>query len=278
MDDNFQKQQYENNIFFNPILLFILIFVIICFVFFSFSLGNSDGSNFTLNGENSYVKIIGFVLISLFILLVIINSYKYFFGINIITSVKNLFTKNPEIDIDIYTPTPENVKETETETETQDYFSSEQVFNIPGNIYNYEDAKAVCSAFDSKLATYDQIEKYYNDGGEFCNYGWSEGQMALFPTQKETYNKLKNKKGHEHDCGRQGINGGYISNPLIRFGANCYGHKPLMTPEEEEIMATVPSYPLTKKDLEFEKRTEYWKSKIQDIIVSPFNKYQWSKI
>ena len=38
-------------------------------------------------------------------------------------------------------------------------------------------------------------------------------QMALYPTQKKTYNKLQTIKGHEHDCGRPGINGGYIANP-----------------------------------------------------------------
>jgi hypothetical protein len=31
--------------------------------------------------------------------------------------------------------------------------------------------------------------------------------MALFPTQKETWDKLQKIKGHEHDCGRPGING-----------------------------------------------------------------------
>ena len=29
----------------------------------------------------------------------------------------------------------------------------------------------------------------------------------------------------KHACGRPGINGGFIDNPYIKFGANCYGVK-----------------------------------------------------
>ena len=32
-------------------------------------------------------------------------------------------------------------------------------------IHNYQQAKAVCKACKSKLATYSQVEKAYNDGG-----------------------------------------------------------------------------------------------------------------
>jgi hypothetical protein len=37
---------------------------------------------------------------------------------------------------------------------------------------------------------------------------------------------LQGIKGHEHDCGRPGINGGYFDNPEMRFGVNCFGAKP----------------------------------------------------
>ena len=111
-----------------------------------------------------------------------------------------------------------------------------QVFHIPGNYYVYPDAKALCKAYGADLANYDQIEEAYKKGGEWCSYGWSEGQMAYFPTQKSTWNKLQTEKGHENDCGRPGINGGYIDNPAVRFGANCYGIKPQMTEQDEEYM------------------------------------------
>jgi hypothetical protein len=68
---------------------------------------------------------------------------------------------------------------------------SSEVFNIRNNIYTYDEAKTVCSIYGAKLATYDQVEKAYDLGGEWCNYGWSDGQMALFPTQKSTWSNYK---------------------------------------------------------------------------------------
>jgi hypothetical protein len=127
----------------------------------------------------------------------------------------------------------------------------DQVFNVSNNVYTYEEAQKVCAAFDASLATYDQIETSYKNGGEWCNYGWSEGQMAYFPTQKGTWEKLQNNPNTKHACGRPGINGGFIDNPYIKFGANCYGKKPpkpsgwepsnyyeqcdVTNPEEEEM-------------------------------------------
>merc|ERR1711904_243505 len=84
----------------------------------------------------------------------------------------------------------------------------QQVFNIPGNNYTYDDAKALCKAYGGKLATYSQIEDAYKSGAEWCNYGWSDNQMAFYPTQKSTWKKLQKIKGHKHDCGRPGVNGG----------------------------------------------------------------------
>ena len=66
-----------------------------------------------------------------------------------------------------------------------------EVFNISNNLYTYDDAQAVCSVYGAQLATYEQIEDSYKNGGEWCNYGWSENQMAFFPTQKSTWDKLQ---------------------------------------------------------------------------------------
>jgi hypothetical protein len=102
--------------------------------------------------------------------------------------------------------------------------------------------------------------------------------MALFPTQQKTYDGLQKIPNHENDCGRPGVNGGYMANPALKFGVNCYGYKPRMTPEEEEIMQNVPHYPLTQKDIDMENRVKYWKDKLTEILVSPFNYNNWSKI
>ena len=82
----------------------------------------------------------------------------------------------------------------------------------------------------------------------------------------------------KHDCGRPGINGGYIDNPNIKFGVNCYGFKPKMTRLEGELMEQDSLYPATQTEVDFNKKVDYWKTRIQDILVSPFNSKHWSRI
>ena len=155
---------------------------------------------------------------------------------------------------------------------------AKQVFHVPGNKYTYENSKAICKAYGGRLANYDEINKAYDEGADWCSYGWSDKQMALFPTQKEKWEHLQKIKGHEHDCGRQGINGGYIANPNVRFGVNCYGYKPKITKEEIDLMANTPLYPRTQREIDFDKRVNYWRDKLPEILVAPFNNNNWSII
>jgi hypothetical protein len=134
----------------------------------------------------------------------------------------------------------------------------------------------LCKAYGGRLANYDEVEQSYSSGAEWCNYGWSQGQMALFPTQKLTWTNLQKIKGHENDCGRPGINGGYIANPNVKFGVNCYAHKPKINKEEEEMMEIATPYPKTAEDVAEEEREAYWKNKLGEILVSPFNYDKWS--
>lgn len=223
--------------------------------------------------SNKSSNMIIIILVAIFIVLVVINGLQYFFSIDIVASIKNLFTKEPQIDITVDTSRLEAAKDS-----TPKILLRPQVFNIPGNDYTYPDAKALCKAYGGKLASYSQLEEAYKDGAEWCNYGWSDKQMALYPTQMETWKGLQKIEGHENDCGRPGINGGYMANPGLKFGVNCYGYKPRMTEKEEELMATLPLYPKTKKDIAMENRVDYWKSKLNEILVSPFNHKSWSRI
>ena len=213
------------------------------------------------------------IAIALFIVLAIINGIQYFFGVNIVANVTKIFSSEPEIDINVTNHSSSLLPSTVPELKL-----SKQVFNIPGNTYSYTDAKALCTAYGAKLANYSQIEDSYKEGAEWCNYGWSDGQMALFPTQQKTFDELQKIEGHENDCGRPGINGGYMANPGLKFGVNCYGYKPVMTPKEQELMQTLPHYPMTMKDILFEKRVNYWKDKLNEILVSPFNFNTWSRL
>jgi len=60
----------------------------------------------------------------------------------------------------------------------------QEVFNISKNSYTYYDAEPLCKALNAELATYEQVKKAYNQGADWCNYGWVKGQMAVYPTQK----------------------------------------------------------------------------------------------
>jgi hypothetical protein len=84
------------------------------------------------------------------------------------------------------------------------------VFNISKNNYTYYDAEPLCKALGAELATYDQVKDAWRTGADWCNYGWSDGQNAFFPTQQKTFDILQGIEGHEHDCGRPGVNGGFI--------------------------------------------------------------------
>jgi hypothetical protein len=154
--------------------------------------------------------------------------------------------------------------------------TEKQVFHVPGNLYGYADSQAICNAYGGRLASYDDIEEAYKKGGDWCSFGWSEGQMAFYPTQKEKYDQLQGIPGHEHDCGRPGINGGYVANPNVKFGVNCYGYKPKITKTEAIEMKETPLYPPTKSEIEFEKKVDRWRNRIPELSVAPFNHDNWS--
>ena len=238
---------------------------------FSTSLGTDNLGTFeSLDGK---YKVFIIIIIVILILFILINLVQYFLNININAYVQGLFTPNTIIDIVVDKKTTKlNKPEPAPIPEIK---FKKQVFNIPGNYYTYDNAKALCTAYGSDLATYDQIEKAYNSGAEWCNYGWSANQLALFPTQQKTYNKLQEISGHENDCGRPGVNGGYIANSNIQFGANCYGYKPKITQEEDNIMKTISPYPVTAQDINFQKKVDLFKTKLEQILVSPFNHNSW---
>ena len=207
------------------------------------------------------------------LVIIIINGMNYFLNVNIITSIKNLFSGEPEIDITVERETEEQIRGSSS---VQELKFEKQVYHIPGNKYTFDNARAVCKAYGNRLANYKEIENAYQNGADWCSYGWSEDQMALFPTQMERWERLQKIEGHENDCGRPGINGGYIANPNVRFGVNCYGYRPKITSQEAEMMKNIPLFPKTQKELDFQKRIEYWKNKIANIVVSPFNSNNWS--
>jgi len=258
----------------NPAIIIVLFVIVMLYFFLFSSLGASasDVSPSSVSANNSQVGILGIVMICIFLVLVLLNGASYFFNIDIVASLKNLFSDKPRIDIDV---NYDKAVADSISVKAPDLTFSKQVYHIPGNKYTYDDAKAICNATGNRLANYKEVEDAYKNGGDWCSYGWSANQLALFPTQEDKWNKLQNTDNHKNDCGRPGINGGFIDNQNVRFGVNCYGYKPKQSALETELMNNTPLYPTTEKEKIFEKRVTYWKSRIGDILISPFNNDKW---
>ncbi len=291
--DPVNMYNYINNFVLNPVVFIIILLVIISYFIFFSNLGNTQNDNFSMDTNDTkysnWQYVFGILLVVIVIILVLVNAFQYFFSINITAYLNNLFSKNPSVDVVVNHTTGSKINEPSAVTSDSNLLKSgsnfpegsllkKQVFNIPGNYYTYDNAKALCNAYGGDLATYKQIEDAYEKGGEWCNYGWSANQMALFPTQQNSYDNLQKIQGHEHDCGRPGINGGYIANPNVKFGVNCYANKPSITPEEEELMKISSPYPKTMKDIEMQQKVDFWKNKVDQILISPFNHNNWGQI
>ena len=275
----------------NPMILTVLS-VIIIFYFVIFSYLGYTASNSTGYAQSRGLGIIEIIMWGLIIFLVLINGIQYFFKIDVNANISNIFNKTPELDLTI-SPEEKLVEKggkksssdnkskskskADDEEDKLETTGSGEVFNIPGNEYTYTDAKALCKAYGGDLASYTQIENAYKSGAEWCNYGWSANQMALYPTQKVTWNKLQKIKGHEHNCGRPGVNGGYIKNKNVRFGVNCFGAKPKITEEEQTLMDNATPYPLTPDELKVNNMTHKYKKNLHSILLSPFNYDKWTE-
>lgn len=155
-----------------------------------------------------------------------------------------------------------------------------EVFHVRNNLYSYEDAKAVCKAYGSRLADYSEIEDAYMKGAEWCGYGWSKHQMGFFPTQKESWEKAQKEEGEcggkNNDCGRPGVNGGFFKNPNLKLGVNCYGIKREPTSLEKSKWFG-KGVCKSKGECQMDSKVNKYRGKLRQIGLSPFNKEIWSK-
>ncbi len=152
-----------------------------------------------------------------------------------------------------------------------------EVFTISNNVYTFNDAAAVCAAAGAELATYDQVKAAYEGGAEWCNYGWIKGQMAVYPTQKETWQSLqKGPSEFRNACGRPGINGGYFDNPDLRFGVSCYGSKPARKPADAVLESQV-ALPQSTEEIQFQKNVQKFRDQLDSASILPFRKGVWSQ-
>ena len=146
-----------------------------------------------------------------------------------------------------------------------------EVFNVSQNKYTYYDAEPLCKALGAELATYDQVKAAWDRGADWCNYGWVKGQMAVYPTQKGTYDALQNGPADQQGtCGTVGVNGGHFDNPELEYGVNCYGNKP------QQTVPVSKNLPQTPEVLQFNKKVDQFKHEAAATPIAPFNVSKWS--
>jgi len=260
----------------------VLVFAFLILASFVASTLGANNSSYTIQtSDNDKTNNLFYLLfIIIIVILIVAGGLRYLFRTSIYTNINNDgTTKEFDITIDhktaeTNTPTPTPMPTPVVPSQTM---SQEQVFNIPGQYFGYDKAQSLCKAYGARLATYSEIESAYENGAEWCNYGWSDGQMALYPTQQKTFDELQKIPGHERDCGRPGINGGYMANNNLQFGVNCYGKKPAINAEEQYLMENTPPYPITKKDIKKDEEVNFLKKHIDELLVSPFNNTKWSR-
>ena len=112
----------------------------------------------------------------------------------------------------------------------------------------------------------------------------------LFPTQKNTWKELQkldekrdcnsNTPSYKNACGRPGINGGYIANPYVKFGVNCFGKKPDATENDLSRLneTTDQTYPKTREEYEMESKINDIKRQSPEMLqLSSYNTKQWKR-
>ena len=219
---------------------------------------NNIVSSSTLAGNAPFI-----LIIALFIIVFIVVSY-------FLVSGSAFGTSYMDNDDNIYDKTP-NSNSNSNSNSSRENDGVKEVFNIRDNIFTYNEAKAVCAAHGARLATIEDMIAAYDKGANWCSYGWSQGQLALYPTQKEYWAKLQAHSNRRNECGEPGLNGGYFENSNFKFGANCFGNKP--NPKSNEISKTQTG---RHRHNPYENLVEKYKTGVNKFRISPFSEDNWS--
>ena len=198
--------------------------------------------------SNSYSSL-EYIMLVFFICIIVLLGTNYFFGVQLTATLNDIFN-GPKINIDVVEP---------TENDSQP--GRNQTFHVKGN-FDYTTSRAICKAYGATLATLEEVKQAHRHGGEWCEYGWSEDQMVLYPTQKSSWQKYQETDNKEQ-CGIPGINGGYNVRLNQKLGVNCFGKKPDGVNPEVAVEPT-----------KVEQQANYW---LQNLTVSPFNYTSWSE-
>lgn len=143
-----------------------------------------------------------------------------------------------------------------------------EVFLVKNNIFDSDIAPKVCSAlFNAQQASKAQINDSFNNGANWCNYGWvAERGEAYYPLQADQNDKI---------CvGDKGLNGGQIQDG-VKLGVACYGEKPDQN-TYSDIKTLYSDTSLAEGDIAL---LEDYRKRLNNggIKIAPFNDKQWSR-
>ena len=151
-----------------------------------------------------------------------------------------------------------------------------EVFHIRDNIFTFKEAKAACLAYGAKLASLDEMIEAYDRGANWCSYGWTNGQLALYPTQKEYWAKLQAEGERMNECGEPGLNGGYFENPNFKFGANCFGKKPSCEKDGDNASECLKHKENNLIDDSMGPLIAKYKAQKPNMKIAPFSQNTWT--
>ena len=183
----------------------------------------------------------------------------------------------PKPVLDTSTPEDDRIRPTGMDAIVEKVLPpAKDVFTVSKNDYTYYDAAPLCKALGAELATYDEVKRAWQKGADWCNYGWVKGQMAVYPTQKGTYEELQQGPAEQKGaCGKPGLNGGYFDNPELKYGVTCVGKRPSQSQHDANAIMAGSTRPLTQSGLEFDKKVQHFKEEAETMGILPFNKEHW---
>ena len=162
----YTQEPYVSSI--SPFMIVILVVVLILFIILFSSLANPasspSGEDIGFGSEpvgssdssSGTVTFLTALMWGTFIVVVILNGMQYFYNINFSATISKLFTMSPALDI-----TVDPADDQSSLPPVPEIMVSKQVFHIPGNKYNYENAEALCKAYGARLASYSEVENAY---------------------------------------------------------------------------------------------------------------------
>ena len=128
---------------------------------------------------SGWILVIEIILWITLIIIILVNiKWLNDKDFNIKAEINDLFD-NELTNVNIFasdndTPLPKPQKLPDISNQIQDCKKEDdgEVFHVESNTYTYDDAKGVCELLGARLATYEEVERAYQNGANWCSYGW----------------------------------------------------------------------------------------------------------